>query len=674
MSTSQFEPRATLKGILKAWLSSGDSGGDLRNEPNSIVDAERLLTLLLPPSEIGGEFSLESLPKREISLELKLVLTDGLRGRLERNDTDRKIRDVFLNEIFTPAVTDFFDNYTDDAGEPTFSAGGYLDLNNQPVRDERGAVEVVDSYTLSVSLCVRLLRLLGRWIDQEDQSDSLEAEQWRTLRDQASKRLTAALEGLVISFTASEIPGWGERTKLEWNHIEWKDDREIARIRRRLRALGANGLRDKEPFECGWSWGPLHPKRVLHPDSQKALAQPIELSEGSQRLRNAQEGVYAEAAPYFYFTVTAIDGISDLDERDEGLGDLLTSHQLSLVSRLRSFASLTTRYWATLAFSPIARHREELRGSRRSMGLAEGWLLQDVPWIPSDGEDFASEYWTLYLLRIVLPFVKGRQDVDRGTYLLEELAQRGRVTRRPFVPKGVTAPQAPHDREGHGDLHPDPWVRALHVPGYQLPLGLDKQSAATDGQLGWRIYDYAPQLLKLIAQLTAQSQTPEQRQRLNQLMASVWQHVSARAYGSSRDEAPRWDDPARWDDPDRVFGRQSSLEERAGNKVASWYITERVTEALVAAASAELERPMASPELRTLGLALISELEHLHGSSPDIQRRIREALGQVQDASITNVSSLRQRLEDQPAEVLATAVHLAEKVAEYRSVDADSDR
>ena len=95
-------------------------------------------------------------------------------------------------------------------------------------------------------------------------------------------------------------------------------------------------------------------------------------------------GGVAEARPYLYFTVVALDGIQDLfSERTRILG-LLNEEQQRLARALQLRWDLTRQFWAKVA----------------TFGGGEQWPLEDLPWRTTDGRE--SDYYSLLLTSILI--------------------------------------------------------------------------------------------------------------------------------------------------------------------------------------------------------------------------------------------------------------------------------
>ncbi len=164
----------------------------------------------------------------------------------------------------------------------------------------------------------------------------------------------------------------------------------------------------------------------------------------------------AEARPYLYCTVVALDGIQDLfSDRTRILG-LLNEEQQRLARALQLRWDLTRRFWAKVA----------------TFG-GERWPLEDLPWMTTDGRE--SDYYSVLLTSILIEGAgSDRIDVERVGRVLEELSNRGRITRRPMAD--------------------DPAI-ALHMPGMRLRL-MGSEKVAEGPRLAWTVSSYTLLVLK----------------------------------------------------------------------------------------------------------------------------------------------------------------------------------
>ncbi len=461
---------------------------------------------------------------------------------------------------------------------------------------------------MSVTLCLATLGFLRIY------RQGLRSQRMRQEVDQleklASQRLTAAMVGLLRSFTVntfdpSDPPGQTMCTMINQSGIATEilvrnllD--ELAEIRAGLRqelTIGLGQVGEEldnrgRLFECGWSWGVV----------DGAPEVPYATDIGQQPV-----GV-AEARPYLYFTVVALDGIQDLfSERTRILG-LLNEEQQRLARALQLRWDLTRQFWAKIA---------TFGGGR--------WPLEDLPWKTTDGRE--SDYYSVLLTSIVIEGAGSERivdvDIDRIGRVLEELANRGRITRRP--------------------MEDDPAV-VLHMPGMRLRL-IGSEKVAEGPRLAWTVSSYTLLVLKRLLRVAELLDDNSARIRFLDLADLMWGHIERR-----RIEQPS----ARglWDDPTQVFGGTPF----APYDMPSWYHTERVIEVLVAAANVTQAPSTATDELLESARQLLAEAEHLFDrerlrGTNDTGAKMKESF-QVVGAKLRRA---RELLRDRPgtASVLA---------------------
>jgi hypothetical protein len=590
----------TRRHILEIWRATVDYcyhdgewswGG--RTGRNSISDAEQLLTILYPATII------DSLKIDTIDETTDDVL-DYLRSLGNAEDIPR---------LLTKFIGAYMRTYLVD-GTPDFSGDTYFlaEDTESAVKPEQRQLHVVDSYSMSVTLCLCALGFLRIY------RQGLRSQRMRQEVDQleklSSQRLTAAMVGLLRSFTVytfdpSDPPGQTMCTMVNQSGVATEilvrnlvD--ELAEIRAALRqevTIGLSQVGDElenrgRLFECGWSWGIV----------DKAPEVPNVTGIGQQPV-----GV-AEASPYLYFTVVALDGIQDLfTERTRILG-LLNEEQERLAQALQLRWELTRQFWVKIS---------TFGGGR--------WPLEDLPWKTTDGRE--SDYYSVLLTSIVIEGAASDRlvgvDVDRIGRVLEELANRGRITRRPVVD--------------------DPAI-GLHIPGMRLGL-VGSEKAAAGPRLAWTVSSYTLLVLKRLFRVAELLDNSSARTRYLDLADLVWGHVERRRIEKS---AAR----GLWDDASQVFAGSPF----ATYDTPSWYHTERVIEALVAAAIMTQSPPAATPELVASARQLLAEAEHLfdqerlHGTN-DTGAQMRESF-QVVGAKLRRA---RELLRDRPgtASVLA---------------------
>jgi hypothetical protein len=531
----------------KAWTWGGRDGS------NAISDAEQLLCLLYPATEI------QSFP-----LDRPDDMPDDMKSALDLLGEEAQIPRTIVG-----VLEDYIGRYTAEDGQPIFSAGGYLRTGDEKLdaTAEQLALDVVDSYSMSLTLCLAargFLKVFQRFVKAQTRREAQElSTRIDILYDQVGVRLTAAMTGLVRSFVVNTIDRDSESRRVVLGMLNQTDapesvvieslSRRLERIRLRLRndvTLGqvedTNLDDDRLLFECGWSWGIV---------KDSAPIGFVDTAIGHQ------PGV-ADARPYLYFTVVALDGINDLrSERTREL-DILDEEQSRLADALQIRWDVTQRYWATVARFGNGR-----------------WPLEDIPWRTSDGEE--SDYFSLVVSAVLMQDLVNRQatddDLTRAVAVFEELARRGRIIRR------VT--------------RNDPAVE-FHVPGVRLTLrGTDKLGP----QLYWVVSDYAPLLLKRVLQAAQLSNNVGARDRLIALAESTMDHLDSRTIR----EGPS---TGLWDDPSPVFGADTAHVARRG---PSWYTTERVIECLITADRTYREPPLRTDAMSNRAVELLNEADHL---------------------------------------------------------------
>ncbi|WP_435280531.1 SCO2524 family protein [Streptomyces koelreuteriae] len=472
----QIRPRQQLLDIWQAIARhSFDEGtwdwGDLGGR-SSVADAERLLCLLYPATEIPA-FRLDDPDTTERDV-LRSMKRAG--GRLD------------LPAALVTVVAEFMRTHTRRDDTPSFAGDYYFKPAGEATEltDEQRELGVVDSYSLSITLCLATLGFLKVYETRTRRPHVRAAI--AELRDATGKRLTAAMVSLLRSFTVSvydpdssqgealtDLLGQG---RVPRRHV-------VQRFQHRFKALRAviteslflgldvhEGLLDENRlFECGWAWGIVKDAPEVETD------RPV----------GPQPYGIADRVPYLYFTVVALDGIEDLfSDRTLTLG-LLDSEQQRLAEALRLRWEITQQFW-----SGIARFD------------ADRWPLEDIPW-RTTGQRQESEYFSLSVTSLLVHDLMRRRatddDLRRVVGVLERLADRARITSR------VT--------------HDDPMVR-LHDPGVTMPLlGTERIGQP----LRWTVTDFSAQLLKRTVQLRALSRDPDAHDRLFGLAEDILEHV-----------------------------------------------------------------------------------------------------------------------------------------------------
>jgi hypothetical protein len=605
----------TRRHILEIWRATADHsfrdgrwtwGG--RSGRNSISDAEQLLTILYPATVI------ESLSVDSVDETADDVL-DHLRALGNAIDIPRQLI-KFIAEYMRTYLID---------GTPDFSGDTYFDPEESgvAVTNEQRQLHVVDSYSMSLTLCLATLGFLQ--VYRQGLRSQKSIREVDDLRELCSQRLTAAMVGLLRSFAVNTFdpadpPGQtlcgminqrGVATEILVRDL--LDD--LAEIRAGLRQELTIGLGQETEelenrgrlFECGWSWGVVDGAPEVQSASNVG-AQPV--------------GV-AEARPFLYFTVVALDGIQDLfSERTRILG-LLDEEQQRLARALRLRADLTRQFWAKIA----------------TFGRGGRWPLEDVPWRTTDGRE--SDYYSLLLTSIVIEGAGNARsvdidvDVDRIGNLLEELANRGRITRRP--------------------TENDPGID-LHLPGMRLRL-IGSEKIAEGPRLQWTVSSYTLLVLNRVLRAAELLEDSSARTRFLDLADLIWAHIERRQIAAANGRGL-------WDEPTQVFTGTS----HAPYGEPSWYHTERVMEALVAAANVTQRPPAATDEVTAIAKQLLAEAEYLFDrerlrGTNDTGEQMRESFQVVG----TKLRRARELLRDRPG----TAIVLAGDVLrELDTIDA----
>ncbi|WP_067898726.1 SCO2524 family protein [Nocardia vaccinii] len=531
------------------WIWGGKAGS------NSISDAEQLLCILYPATQIES-FALHD-PDR---------MADDVREAL--SPLGRRIGMRIVD-----VLDDYLQRYERD-GRPIFSADSYLRYiaGAEPSESQR-ALDVVDSYSRSLTLCLAGLQFLGSLRGVGIRRAERLEETVESVQARLNRRLTAAMVGLVRSFVVRSVdPATAEgRAMLSmFNQTDSEPEAVVAGVARRLERVRKRLRRDvtltKTPdsdledegllFECGWSWGVVRDARQID-----FVDIPLSSSKG-----------HAVGRPYLYFTIVALDGINDLTQPRTRELDLLDFEQRRLADALQLRWDLAQRYWSTMA----------RYGSGR-------WPLEDIPWRTADGEE--SDYFSLcvsaLLIQDLVARVASDDDLTRATPIFDELARRGRVTSRLTVN--------------------DP-ARGLHVPGVAVPL--EGSEVVDDGpKLFWIVSDYAPMLLKRTLQAAQLSGTLTTRDQLLELAQATMSHLERRAFRTGPSKGL-------WDDADRYLAAESAGSESVGyssveTDAPSWYFTDRIIECLVAAERAYRDPPLRSPTSASRSLDLLNEADHL---------------------------------------------------------------
>ncbi|HKT02422.1 MAG TPA: SCO2524 family protein [Rugosimonospora sp.] len=580
----------------KGWVWDGREGR------NSISDAEQLLCIMLPATQVEP-FGLDQPDD---------TADDILRALRRMGDA------VEIPRMLIKVIGEYFDRYTDSDGTPVFSGASYFDTSrpeSEPT-EEQLSLDIVDSYAMSVRLALAVVGFL-RVLRNVVRSTAMRLDIDR-LEDLASKRLSAAMVGMLRSFTVSTFEAGSEegmaliRTANQAGIPERKVVTELRRALRQTMAafremtIGSGQSTEEleypnKLFECGWSWGIVKDAPTI---------------ETTEKVGQQVDGV-ATDKPYLYFTVIAVDAIEDLFSERTRILNLLNEEQQRLSRALQLRWELTRAYWATVAM----------------FGDGQRWPLEDIPWRTTD--EVESDYLSLLVTSLVVHDLVPRRGSDaelaRVGLVLTELGNRGRITRRPFAD--------------------DDSALRLHLPGVSFDL-LGSESRGGP-QLAWLATDFAPLLLQRTVRIAGLINDTDRRASLLELADRVWDHLADRRFDAG---------PARslWDQPADVFPQLP-----ARHQLPSWYYTVRVVLGVVGTARVLFSNPLRSPGLTDFALELLSEAEHLFDQ--ELLSRPVE-FNEKMRATFTTISAQLRRARDIVQDRPGTATALATDV--LRGIDA----
>ncbi len=254
----RIEPRQHLLETWKATVATSWRDGTWqwggRDGANSISDAEQLLCILLPATQVTP-----------FAVDRPNTTADEMLTALAPLGDERTIP-VRLVEV----ATDYFERYRDESGRPTFAGDGYYSAeDDEGLTDTQLGRDIVDSFAVSVTLAlstIGFVRIFRQSVTRVDLRERL-----RRLERLASTRLTAAMVGLLRSFSTHVFEAGSEpgRTLIATlNRAGLPSKQVVAQFREALREtiasfgevlIGSGQTSQVEGadrlFECGWSWG-----------------------------------------------------------------------------------------------------------------------------------------------------------------------------------------------------------------------------------------------------------------------------------------------------------------------------------------------------------------------------------------------------------------------------------
>jgi hypothetical protein len=614
-----IQPRHAILELWRAVARHSHASGHWTwseaGRPNSVSDAEQLLCVLYPAT---------NLPQLRLE-EPNSIPRDVLDALRPLGDS------VQIPRALIAALEDFLDRHTHEDGTAEFGAGGYYSVGadgTEAISPEQVDLDSVVSYATSINLCLAALGFLlqyrergarGDWVGRVDR-----------VLPRVRARLTAALIGLLRSFTMNPVSMESDlgrqliRLLNQDNRpahrviSEFNSRMQVVRGRLREARLGVARAEDLDNpnllFEIGWTWS-------IADDSP-----PFRLEDEEQspsEAVGAQRKGYALSAPYLYFTLIALEAIELLaTERTRVLG-LLDARQERLASALFIRRDLTQIYWSQLA----------------RFGAGK-WPLEDLPWRTTDGEE--SDYFTLLVCAVLLQDLNRREanedDLRRLQPLLSELANRGRVTRRPLREDGALV---------------------VHFPGRQVSLD---GSELLGPALGWRLVDYSPLLLRRVAQSAGLTTDSRRRDELLTLSSEVWDHLRRRVHQKGEFEGL-------WDDPVRVFPQFGSSGARL-----SWTQNFRVAEALVNLWTSQANRATRNLELVELAAATVSEAEYKVNEELSYTLALQTPLQATLQELRESVRRAKILADTQPATAMALCIPILQELDRISLGRSDAQR
>jgi hypothetical protein len=595
-----IEPRNQILDIWRSTVTYSFRDGPWRwggrSGRNSISDAEQLLCILYPATIVPAlGFDQPDLTPEDILAALR-----KLGNELE------------IAKSMVGLLTDFMEEYRDEKGYPTFSGGSYLepesvDSPDGAATEAQREMEIVDSYSMSITLTLATLGFLQ--VLGEGVRNPSTLEQISHLRELASDRLTAAMTGLLRSFSVHvfEADSPAGINLLSMVNQDREPDRLFADrlsrnlddIRGRLRqelSIGSGQVAEQlenraRLFECGWSWGVV----------KDALQIEYTLDVTTQ-----PTGV-AEDRPYLYFTSVALDGIEDLFSRRTQILGLLNDTQQRLAQSLRLRFDLTLAFWNRV--STLGRERMP---------------VEDVPWRTSDGIE--SDYFTLFVASMLVQQLATERTASpallRMSRVFEDLANRSRITRRP--------------------MENDQALR-LHSPGNRLRL---VGSEELGPRQAWVVSNFASLLLKRVIRMASLLPETVERDRMSQLADTLWEHLRAR-------QLTHGPGAGLWDQPGAALPVEVSYAE------PSWYHTQRIIECMVAAAEVVAVPMPASATLEPFIYEFLEEAEQLFNleklnGTPTIGHAIRMSFESIEK----RLDRSRRLARSHPARAIALTLEV----------------
>ena len=277
MINIRIKPRQHILDIFEAFTKTAIQNGSIqflpKEDTDSLQDAELMLCILYPATQLQNTgFALARAGK---------VHKDVLKSLAAWGDQSQIQKDILR------AVDYYLRRYTTEDNRPVFTGTSRLrtysegnDGTKEGITEEQRNIDITDAFSTSIHWCLAVLEFL-----REIESQDGKTEQIDKLRKDTSHRLSAAMVGLLRSFTITvfEKDSEPEKCALDMlNRASSKSSSEVNKdIRKKLydlrveivEAMGRNfndgdGYEalmnaDKPLFEVGWSWGVLSDHSVL---------------------------------------------------------------------------------------------------------------------------------------------------------------------------------------------------------------------------------------------------------------------------------------------------------------------------------------------------------------------------------------------------------------------------
>jgi len=476
-----ISPVVEILDVISGWRSQFlDTGfwGDLQNHSaerpyNSIIDSEICLAFLL--TQVG----LDNLKLSPSNSGKDIGALSDFYERLKGDGAPTKSK---VRLRIAERLVEYFERHLRDPedaeSDQLFDSTDYM-IFEDGFEKPKGRFVSIDAYALSLSASLYAKIYALRQL--EEREGATPDPIWEKLVDLSHRRITGSLKGLLSGFAIFQLeedefehmsgrswpfqkwidPNWSEQQIRQRNNCL----KTLREVKTALKAVGYEiDSSEGTPFECGWSWGPISDSGIL----PKARFSGGSTENMDEQVRNsvlesiANINLRAEAAPYLYFTVNAIDSIDDLNSDFIDDYNLLDSEQMQFAGKLVRLRGLAVDYWYAMSTMPAASTEKV------------GWQLETVPWYTTAGD--SSHYFNLYLARIAL----GRKntsevDVRRVTSFIARLAEIARVT------------SPPNRVLSDGKMVVDDTnLRELHNPGMKIELTGRADSSEKIGKLlGW---------------------------------------------------------------------------------------------------------------------------------------------------------------------------------------------